>query len=404
MTRAFDFRRFLISEHACSPAAASGGPSNICNGTNLRLRLERDLQRRLHRHGVCLNSVDLSDLHPDVEPSTRRSTPDVRARRSSGTTLGPQRRDSGSLRIYDPTTLAVKLELPTGDTTFPSSSSFPQDFWVNNDNDDIFVTLSGNDAAHSLGVLNRNTPGTVVYLGLPQDPSDTDGKPEPYQIYYCEQRIFITLQSYTINTDGTVSYNVPGRIVDMTPNTRSIRYVVSLQGKNPSQITDTGRGDCFDTVVASSGNLQTVPDGTGNIERFNLGQGVSKGVLITDSQLSGRPVYLAAVSSKLMYVAEYYDPEANGMGATFLSSVRLTTFDMDTMSVLNNVTGPYGNINFLRLYDGKLFYGAGIYAGMEEAGKGARGLYIVTPTDGSMITAAAREPPAHAPSEIALPQ
>jgi hypothetical protein len=399
MTRVLAFSCLLLSA-TLAACGGPGGPSNICNGTNCVYVSGATYNADFTGMGN-LNSVNLSSDVPSLNLDATLD-PDVRMK-IVGDELFVLMRDSGSLRIYDPTTLAVKLELPTGDTTFPSSSSYPQDFWVNNDNDDIFVTLSGNDAAHSLGVLNRNTPGTVVYLGLPQDPADTDGKPEPYQIYYCEERIFITLQSYTVNTDGTVSYNVPGRIVDMTPNTRSIRNVVALQGKNPSQITDTGRGDCFDTVVASSGNLQTVPDGTGNIERFNLGQGVSKGVLITDSQLGGRPVYLAAVSSKLMYVANYFDPEPNGMGATFLSSVRLTTFDIDTMSVLNNVTGPYGNINFLRLYDGKLFYGAGIYAGMEEAGKGARGLYIVTPTDGSMITV----PPVSlglTPSEIAFPQ
>jgi hypothetical protein len=101
-------------------------------------------------------------------------------------------------------------------------------------------------------------------------------------------------------------------------------------------------------------------------------------------------------------VAEYYDPEPNGMGQTFLSSTRVSTFDIDTMTVLDNVTGPFGNINFLRLYDGKLFFGAGIYAGMEEAGKGTRGLYI-TPADGGMVSIGP-VPLQLTPSAIALPQ
>ena len=343
-----------------------------------------------------LNTVDLktravtTGVDATLDPDT--------AMRIVGDELFVLQRTTGAVRIYDPKTFAVKVELPVGDDAHPSAAAYPQDFYVD-DAGKIFVTLSGNDAEHSLVVLDRSAPGTLVYIGLPQDAADTDGKPEPNRIHACGGKLYVTLQSYSFDSSFKISY-AKGRIAIVDPDARSVRGIIALAGENPYDIVPV-TSDCHDVVVASSAGLTTVPDGNGNLEHIDLAAGTSKGVLATDQTLGGRPTLLARASDDLLYVAIYFDPQPNGMGVDYLSSVKVIAFDPKTKTILGDVSGKLGNVNFLRVHDGKLFFGAGIYAGMEAAGKGARGLYL-GPADGKMLTT----PPIDlslTPSAIALP-
>jgi hypothetical protein len=343
-----------------------------------------------------LDSVDLASRAPHLGLDATLD-PDTTLK-IVGEELFVLQRDTGALRIYDPKTFQVKLELPLGDATHPAGKSFPQDFWVDADGK-IWVTLSGNDAAHALAIVDRNMLGSIIYLGLPQDPSDTDGKPEPAKLYACNDKLYVALQSYWFDMNGKVNY-APGRIAILDPSTRSTRGTITLAGRNPNDITALG-SDCNDVVVACSAGLTTAPDGQGNIERIDLDASASKGVLATDEQLGGRPSLLAAAAANLLYVALYFDPQPNGMGDVFLSSVKVVAFDPQMKIVKNDVTGKFGNVNFLRTHSDDLFIGAGVFAGMEDPSKSPRGLYIA-PADGKMITA----PPIDlqlTPSAIALP-
>ncbi len=343
-----------------------------------------------------LNTIDLATRTPHLGIDATLD-PDT-AMKVVGDELFVLQRTSGSVRIYDPTTFSVKLELPVGDDAHPSAHAYPQDLWVASDGK-IFVTLSGNDAAHALVVLDRNAPGTLVYIGLPQDPADTDGNPEPNRIYACDDKIYVSLQSYSFGMDGGITY-AKGRLAIIDPAARTVRGVIPLAGENPYDISALSN-DCNDVVVATSAGLTSEPDGKGNLERIDLSSGASKGVLVSDQTLGGRPTLVARASDELLYVAIYFDPQQTSAGATLLSSVKVIAFNPQTKAVLNDVSGKMGNVNFLRVFDDELFFGAGIFAGMEAPGKAPRGLYI-GPADGKMITAAPIDL-ALTPSSIALP-
>jgi hypothetical protein len=354
-----------------------------------------------------LNSVDLATRATTIGIDATLD-PDV-TMKIEGEELFVLLRDTGSLRVYDPKTFAVKVELKLGaadppDPTTPTdpdhplaSKALPQNFWVQDDHH-IFVTLSGNDAAHALGIVDRTAPNTIAYVGLPQDTADVDGKPEPNELHSCNGKLYVTLQSYFFDEKGV--HYATGRVAILDPDSRTARGVITLAGNNPYDLTPLG-SDCNDVVVATSSNLTTVPDGTGNLERLDLDAAASRGILATDEALGGRPTLLAPAADNLLYVAIYDDPQPNAMGDVFLSSVQVLAFDPQAKAVRATVTPKFGNVNFLRTHGEQLFLGAGVFAGMEDPSKAQRGLYI-SPADGTMVTS----PPIDlklTPSAIALP-
>jgi hypothetical protein len=341
-----------------------------------------------------LNSVDLASRAPRVGIDATLD-PDT-TMRIIDDELFVLQRTTGALRIYDPKTFAVKAELPVGDADHPAGKSLPQDFVVREDR--IFVSLAGNDAEHALAVLDRAAPGTVAWIGLPQDAADTDGRPEPARIHECDGKLYVALQSYVV--ENFQARYQKGRIAIVDPDARIVRAVIPLAGKNPYDIAALG-GDCNDVVVASSATLFTEPDGEGNLERVDLSTATSRGVLMNDQGLGGRPTYLAAAAADLLYVGLYFDPQPTPMGMVFLSSVKVIAFDPQKKAIRNDVTGKFGQVNFVRVHDDRLFIGAGVFADMEDPQKGARGLYVA-PADGNMVSG----PPIDlslTPSAIALP-
>jgi hypothetical protein len=372
--------RFALYAAPLALFACSSTSDDHLGLTSTRLAVATSIFNADFTGSGTLNTVDIATRVPKVGID---ATLDADTKmKVVGDELFVLEGDTGSVRIYDPTTFAVKVELPVGDTDHPSAKAYPHDLWVADDGK-IWVTLSGNDAAHSLVVLDRNAPGSLVYIGLPQDPSDTDGKPEPDRIYACEDKIYVTLQSYSFDSNFSISY-AKGRLAIVDPSARTVRGVIALSGENPfdiSQISD----DCNDVVVANAAGLTTEADGRGNLERVDLGAGATKGVLTSDLDLGGRPTLLARASDALLYVALYFDPQQNAQGATYLSSVKVVAYDPQQKKVLNDVSGKLGNVNFLRVFDGQVFFGAGVFAGMEAPGKAPRGLYI-GPADGKMVT------------------
>ena len=317
--------------------------------------------------------------------------------RYHGDELYVLQRDTGSVRIYDPTTFVVKSETPVGDTDHPSASTYAQDFYIAPDGK-IWVSLAGNVAASALGIVDLATPGTISYVALPQAAEDTDGKPEPFKLYPCNGKLYVLLQSYSFDMNSTIKY-APGRIVSVDLATKVVGTPIVLTGTNPYDITQVGT-KCSDVVVATASGLTSAPDGTGDLERVDLTTGDST-VLATDIALGGRPTLLAKAAGTL-YVGEYFDPQPNSSGAVYLSSVKIIAFDVETKKFGIDVTGKFGNINFMQVDKGDLYFGAGIYSNVEAAGKLPRGLYI-TPADGTPLSTSPIDL-ALTPSAIAFPQ
>ena len=391
MTRA----SLLASVLALAACGSSPDPA-LCLG-NTCVAVATSIYNADFTGSGTLNTVDLATRAPRLGVDATLD-PDT-VMKVVGEELFVLQKTSGAVRIYDPKTFAlIGQELPTGDADHKSATSFPQDLHVADDGR-IYVTLAGNDAAHALAILDRKTPGTLQYVALPLAPGDGDGKPEPFKLHACGKRLFILMQNYTIAQDGFTAVYQPGSVVIYDTDTGAVAGVIPLAGRNPADLTE--RSGCSDVVVATSASLLTEPDGSGNLEALDLDKGASKGVLATDETLGGRPYLTAAGAGDVLYAAIFFDPQPNSFGQVLLSSAKVIAFDVAKKTVLGDVSGKFGNVNFLRTHDDRLFVGAGVYAGMEAPGKAPRGLYLGA-TDGTMLPATPID--LHlTPSAIALP-
>jgi hypothetical protein len=272
--------------------------------------------------------------------------------------------DSGTVRIYDPKTFTLKVELTLGDATHPAASTQPRDFWVDDGRDHIWVTLSGNDADSALAVVSRSAPGSVLYVGLPQDAGDPDGKPEPDLIRECNSKLYVTMKGSTIAADGSISY-VQGQIAITDPDKHTLRGVLPIAGTNPVAFEHI-EGDCNQGVVATaSGN--TLPlDARAVIQRFDLNKGESRGVIATDSLLGGKPRLLAIGDAHRMYVAVQTE-------SSQLAMTKVVAFDWKKMMIIGDVTAELADVVSLSKFNGNVYVGAN------------DGLFV-TKDDGTMAT------------------
>jgi hypothetical protein len=282
----------------------------------------------------------------------------------------------------------VKSEIPTGATSAPNGTSFPREAWVQPGSNQIFVSLSGNDGAHAIGVLDRTQPnlGVVKFIAVPVAAGDSDGKPEAQSFYACKGKLYVTLLDYTLN--GSVVTYKPGRIGIIDPQAATFEGTILLNGQNPGAIVaaDPDATACETVLVADGGQLMTVPDGTAGIELVNLSSKASAGIKLGDQMLSGRPNLVSLAGKSLAFAAIYFDPQPNPMGMIFLSSAKVVAFDPKTFQLKGDVTGKAGNINFASVSpDGQsLFVGAGLFAGTMATDKLKAGLYV-GPADGTML-------------------
>jgi DNA-binding beta-propeller fold protein YncE len=293
--------------------------------------------------------------------------------------------DTGSVRLYDPASFTVRAEISTGGAGAPNGTSFPHEIYVAPGTTKIYVALSGNDAAHAVGVLDTAQPnaGVVKYITIPA--ADPDGKPEATNLYACQGKLYVTLLDYTLS-GTTVTYQA-GRIGVIDLATDSFEGVIQLVGQNPSAVVAASKDatSCGSVLVLDGGQLQTVPDGTAGIEAVDLTGRSSAGLRIADTALGGRPDALALASARLGFVAIYFDPQKNAMGDTYLASTKVVKIDPQAGTLLGDISGKAGNINFVRVSpDGQLFVGAGLFAGTPATDKLAQGLYL-GPADGTML-------------------
>lgn len=284
-------------------------------------------------------------------------------------------RTNGALRRYDLASLAVEEEIPTGTAEAPNTTSMPGDFW-RAPTGYFFVSLSGNDAKHALGVLDESQPnaGVIDYIEIPAAATDPDGMPEAGTIYACKGLVYVLLGDYTIMGRNVV-YNGNGRIAIVDPIKDQTLGFITLAGKNPSGIAAEG-SDCSHVLVTTASSLTTQPDGTAGIERVDLGARSSSGFVVTDTTLGGRPSGITVASPTLAFVQMYADPQMGADGMIYLASAKVAAWNPSTGAALGDVTGNAGFINFAKVSpDGLLFVGVGAFGGMAEPGKLAQGLY-----------------------------
>jgi hypothetical protein len=354
---------------------------------------------------ACLGSncvvINTSHFNPDFTGNgtiNTLRTPDLTVTKAIDTTLDPDtaihsvggkvymlNQDTGSLRIYDPSSWQNPVEISTGDGTAPNGTSFPRDFYVNGTK--VYVAFSGNQGANSIGVLDTTQPnaGVTKWIAVPAATGDTDGAPEAGNVYACNGKLYVSYADYFIN-GSDVTYPNGGRIATVDLSNDTLGTIIQLTGKNAGAMSQEG-ADCSHVLVATSGNQTSVPDGTSGIERVNLGAGTTAGLVMADTALNGRPIGIDVASATLAFVIIDYDPEQqpNG-GGLILASTKVIAVNPTTLAVTGDVTGKAGFVSFARVSpDGKLYVGAGQFAGTPDPTKLATGVYI-GPADGTMLT------------------
>lgn len=365
--------RFLFAAAFVLSACSGPDPRLLCQGSAGPCAAVGTTSDDGTTGSLSIVDLDTSTTRRDVaalDPTARMHV--------HGSELFVLQGDTGTLRIYDPATLTVKAELPLGDSVHPPTMALPRDFWVDDEHGQIWVSLSGNVADASLAIVDRDSPGTVLYLGLPQDPADRDGKPEPDRLYSCNSKLYVTLKSSSTDVTGGVSYG-RARIAIVDPDKRTTGGLIFLSGQNLTDLTRVG-DDCNDVVVAEASSPTTALDGTGAIERLDLDRGFSKGVLATDTVLGGKPTLVATHGSHDVYISV---------------AGRIAHFDLAKTSLVTDVASGLGAMTFLRSYGARLLVGVG------ADGTQPRGLYSA-PTDGSALTAAAIDV-GFTPTSITLP-
>ncbi|MGZ3427263.1 MAG: YncE family protein [Polyangia bacterium] len=294
-------------------------------------------------------------------------------------------RTVGSLRRYDLAKLAIEEEIATGSSAAPNTLSSPFGFWRSDTSTKIYVTLAGNDAAHALGIVDEVMPdaGVTRFIAVPAAASDSDGKPELSSLYACKDSLYVLSQSYTFMGAG-ISY-AEGRIAVIDLKSDTFVGFIGLAGKNPSAIVQDG-DDCNKVLVSASSDLTSPPDGTGGIERVDLGARTSLGFVARDSDLQGRPFSIVKVSPKLAYVGMYFDLQPDATGKLVLGSAKVVAWNPSTATTIGDATGKAGFINFVQLGDdNQLYVGVGTFAGMSDSAKLLQGLYVGK-ADGTLLT------------------
>src|SRR6185503_16376161 len=109
--------------------------------------------------------------------------------------------------------------------------------------------------------------------------------------------------------------------------------------QSPTAIVATS-SDCNEVMVAQSGPFGILPDGTGGIERVNLAQKKSLGMIFTDQQLEGRPNTITIATTDLAFASVYFDPQPDpGSGMLILSSIKVIAFSPVTGKIIGDVLG-----------------------------------------------------------------
>lgn len=265
-----------------------------------------------------------------------------------------------TVRFYDPANnYKNPIEIKTG------AGSNPHDIVAVPATSKYYVTLYGNKAATAIGVIDLLPPATdggapqpalVKSVALPQAMKDPDGIPEANDIYSCGGYAYVTVQD--LDEGKVFAPTGPSRIIALDYTTDAVDAklgVIQLAGPNPNGIARDGTG-CDIVLVADAGNQFGPTDGTGGIERVDLTNRTSKGLIIKDTDLKGHPSTIATTSKNLAFTTLtldmgagqqvfVFDPQAGKLGAAVgpeATTIAFASVTPDGKRLYVGVASPFG--------------------------------------------------------------
>lgn len=360
------------ADDAMADAASSGDSATLPIPTNAIITTAS-----MSSGTGALNTVTLAAEH-QVTPAidtTLDSDTDVRCLGGKCYLLN---RTHGTLRIYDPTTWQNTVEIKTGNTDAPHGFSNPHEAYPIPSSTKVYLALTGNDAAHAIGIIDTTQPeaGVIGWIAIPLATADTDGKPEVNNLHYCNGLIYATVEDLDENNWFTPTG--PSRIVVIDPATDTLdaNPIIQLQGYNPFNWGVEGSG-CDRMLVANAANQFGALDGTGGIERVDLTARASLGVIATDMHLGGHPAAVVVASSTVAFALINYQ-----LNTAYLSKV-VKFNPSSTGDTVSDVTLPASYIAFIKFAPPSQLF-VGVTFGDTSKGQLAPGVYI-GPADGTAI-------------------
>jgi hypothetical protein len=242
----------------------------------------------------------------------------------------------------------------------------------------LYVALYNNDADHSIGVVDSTKPmmGVVKWIPIPKAGSRS---PRANNLYFCGPMVYVVVE----DLDDMFAVTGPGRIIVIDPRTDALDTsmmpnVITLTGKNPGGgaqdgIVPVDPKSCDQVLVADNGEFGKPLPADGGIELVDLTRRLSKGFVVTDSDLMGGPGTIASASPTVAYTI-VNNPD-------FTTSV--VALDPTNKKVLGKVFGPAGFIAFAQVSpDDQLF--VGVAHGDTMKGEPGTGVYV-GPANGMML-------------------
>jgi hypothetical protein len=373
MTRSALARLSLFALVAAAGCDAKQAPP--LGGDTFAVITTRDAQNV----GGALNAVDVKtkkltlaiDTTIDADHSVR----------ISGGVIYVLNKIKNNLRTYDAKTWSVLAEVKLGDADHPPDRAFAQDAMPIPGTQKAIVTLSGNDAAHAVGIvdLTRPSEGIVQWIAIPASEADTDGKPEPSGLYECNGLFYAGLGDYDSMT--TFAPTGPGRIAVIDPTKPEAVATIALRHENPTQIVPAS-ADCTKVLAIASGPFGEEPGPRSGVQRVDLATQTAGPSLFDGTALAGVPQNTVIVSDTLGLMVVNFDLQQTPAGYKILARSRVVAFDPMTGTILGDASEKAGFIPFLGVTrDGQLWFGTDNLPSVDSTGNLPIGVWV-GPADG----------------------
>jgi hypothetical protein len=292
---------------------------------------------------------------------------------------------NGLVRSYDATqNFQNPVEFPAGKAIMVKGiDADPHDIYIDAPRQIAYISLFGTPgstavtAARALGVIDLNNvqAGISRFVALSTAAADTDGNPEADKLAACNNTLYVVLLDQDRN--NSFAPTGPGRLAVVSLTGSAVTNYIQLAGRNPSGITILP--GCTEAIVGSSADQAGgVQAGLGGIERVDLVNGKSLGLIVKDTDLGGNVAALDAVDAAHVFAAVSIKA-----GTGYSNTVY--PVDLTTKQKGAAILGPMSFVPSVQVLGGNLVV---LSSGTAGAGQRPVGVYIGAAT-GAPLTGAA---------------
>ena len=216
----------------------------------------------------------------------------------------------GSLRVYDAAdNFKSPKDYPLRKTgVVDGIQGNPHDIYVDSAHGRAFVTLYGSfgstqvKATTALAVLDLGNlaAGISSFVTLNVGATDSDANPDASQLVGCGDSLYVLLQ----NLDRNNGYKPAGsgRLAKLSLSNPTTATYIPLAGENPTAMSIFA--GCDEAIVGSAGDqLGGMLSGKSGVERVDLKNGQTLGLVVTDVTLGGNVSTLDASDAQHVFAA-----------------------------------------------------------------------------------------------------